>query len=264
MRISVLGATGSMGGLIIKTALQDGFEIAGKVSSNNEISDLFHEADVIVDFSCPLATGSMLEYSLRNDIPIPIIIGTTGLSEDCIDLMKNCSRFAPVFYSPNMSFLISIVNMAVYAIGKLLDETFDVEITESHHRLKKDAPSGTALMLGDSIAKSRGVQLNDVAVFSRHGIVQQRKVGDIGFSVRRGGKVVGEHEVNFIGDFEKISVSHNAYSKEIFAKSAIKTVKWIIAQPPGLYTMNDFTRDMIIPVVKDLYKDFFSMSRKKI
>lgn len=261
MKISVLGATGSMGGLIIKTALQDGIEIAGKVSSKSDISELFVNSNVIVDFSCPLATDSMLRYALQNGSSTPVVIGTTGLSDDCVDLMKSYSKVAPVFFSPNMSFLISIVNMAVYVIGKLLDETFDVEISETHHRLKKDAPSGTALMLGNSVAKSRGRNLRDVAVFERYGVIPQRRLGDIGFNVSRCGKVVGEHEVKFVGDMEEISVAHKSFSKELFARSTIKAIRWLVAQAPGFYTMNDFTRDMIIPVVKDLYKDFFSLNR---
>ncbi len=263
MKISVLGATGTMGGLIIKTALQEGLNISNKVSSRNEVSELFEDTDVIVDFSCPIATQSMLEYSLQSKKDVPIIIGTTGLSDKCIDLIKANSENVPLFFAPNMSFLISIVNMVVFATGRLLDETFDVEITETHHRLKKDAPSGTALMLGQSIAKSRNKKLRDIAVFDRHGVIPQRRCGEIGFSVRRCGKVVGEHEVSFVGDFEEISISHKAFSKEIFARGAIKAVKWIPAQKPGFYTMNDFTRDMIIPVVKDLYKNFFSWNRDK-
>ena len=263
MKISVLGATGTMGGLIIKTALQEGFEISNKVSSKDEISDLFVDTDVIIDFSCPMATKSMLEYSSQHSKKIPIIIGTTGLSNECVELVKKNSEKIPLLLSPNMSVLISLVNMVVYATGKLLDESFDVEISETHHRLKKDAPSGTALMLGQSIAKSRGKNLRDVAVFERHGITPQRQIGNIGFSVKRCGKIVGEHEVNFVGDFEQMSITHKAFSKEIFAKGAIKAVKWIATQNPGFYTMNDFTRDMIIPVVKDLYKDFFSWNRDK-
>lgn len=264
MKVSVLGATGTMGGLIIKAALQEGFEISNKVSSKDEISELFVDTDVIIDFSCPVATKAMLEYAIQYNKKPSIIIGTTGLSDECIELMKICSRQTPVFFSPNMSFLISLANMIVYATGRLLDETFDVEIVETHHRLKKDAPSGTALMLGQSVAKSRNKELRDVAVFERHGVIPQRQLGDIGFSVKRCGKIVGEHEVSFVGDYEEISISHKAFSKEIFAKGAIKTVKWVTAQAPGFYTMNDFTRDMIIPIVKDLYKNFFSWSNNKI
>ena len=250
-----------MGGLIIKTALQEGFEVSNKVSSENEISELFDNTDVIVDFFFFFSTKTMLEYSFQNKKRIPLIIGTTGLSDDCVDLIKLCCKQTPVFLAPNMSVLISILNLLVYAVGRLLEETFDVEITETHHRFKKDAPSGTALMLGQSVAKSRNKSLRDVAVFERHGIIPQRQQGDIGFSVRRCGKIVGEHEVSFVGDYEEISISHKAFSKEIFAKGAIKTVKWIVAQTPGLYTMNNFTRDMIIPVVKDLYKEFFSFDK---
>lgn len=258
MKISVLGSTGSMGGLVIKTALQEGLNVVNKISSKDKISDLFYDTDVIVDFSCPLATNSMLEYAIRHDYDIPMIIGTTGLSDECINLMKIGSRSFPIFYSPNMSLLTSVMNMVVYAMGRLLDETFDVEITETHHRLKKDAPSGTALMLGQSVAKARGKNLRDVAMFNRHGIVPQRQSGEIGFSVRRCGKIVGEHEVSFVGDLEEIDIIHKSFSKEIFARGAVKATRWIVAQSPGFYTMNNFTKDLIVPLVKDLYKEFFS------
>ena len=258
MKVSVLGATGAMGGLVIKAALQDGFEIANKVSSKDKISDLFLEADAVVDFSCPVATESMLSYILENKIKTPLVIGTTHLSVQCMDVMQEVAKFASVFYSPNMSFLISLVNMTVYAIAKLLDESYDVEILDIHHRLKKDAPSGTALMLGSSIAQARGQKLDDVAVFERYGIMPPRKDGDIGFSSQRCGRVVGKHIVSFVSEQETIEVKHAARSKEIFARGAVKAIRWVIKQPPGFYTMNNFTKDSIIPVVKALYNDFFS------
>ena len=264
MKISVLGATGSMGGLVIKSALQNGFEVINKVSSKDKISDLFLESDAIVDFSCPIATESMLSYVLQTKSKIPLVIGTTSLSQKCFEEMQNCSNFAPIFYSPNMSFLISIVNMTVYAIAKLLDESYDAEILDIHHRLKKDAPSGTALMLGHSIAQARAQNFEDIATFFRYGIIAQRRIGEIGFSSQRGGQTVGEHIVSFTSDQESIKIHHIAHNKEIFAKGAIKAINWITNQKAGLYTMNDFTKDSIIPIVKALYNDFFSSQRKKI
>ena len=258
MKISVLGATGAMGGLVIKSALRDGFEISNKISSKDRISDLFVDTDVIVDFSCPVATESMLQYVNKEKVSIPIVIGTTGLSEQCMELMESCSEFVQVFYSPNMSFLISILNMMCYATAKLLDSSYDVEISEVHHRLKKDAPSGTALMLGKTIAQARGRRFEEVARFTRYGVIPLRQQGEIGFAVQRCGNTVGKHEISFVGEYETLKIKHTAHSKEIFAKGTVKAIRWLVKQKPGFYTMNDFTRDMVIPMVKSLYKDFFS------
>lgn len=258
MKISVLGATGAMGGFVIKAALQEGYAIENKVSSKDDIENLFRNVDAIIDFSCPMATEAMLRYAIASNKHIPIVIGTTGLSKMHIALMKDCARCVPVFTAPNMSFLISIINMAVYAMAKLLDEDYDVEIQDIHHKLKKDAPSGTALMLGRTIAKARGRSFDEVSNFVRYGIIEQRRRGEIGFSVQRCGNVIGTHEISFMGEFENIKITHEAHSKEIFARGAVQAAKWILKQPNGLYTMNDFTKDLMVPMVKSLYKDFFS------
>lgn len=261
MRISVLGATGAMGGFVIKASLQEGFAIENKVSSKDNIEKLFKNTDAIIDFSCPIATEAMLRYVLNEKEKTPLIIGTTGLSKMHIDLMKECAINSPIFYSPNMSFLIAILNMTMYAISKLLGEDFDVEILDTHHKLKKDAPSGTALMFGKTIAKARDRDFSDVANFVRYGIIESRQRGEIGFSVQRCSNVIGTHEVSFMGDFENIKIKHEAHSKEIFAKGAVQAAKWIIKQSNGLYTMNDFTKDLMTPMVKSLYKDFFTRQR---
>ncbi len=258
MKVSVLGSTGKMGGLVIKSALREGFEISNKISSKDKISDLFLDTDVIVDFSCPVATESMLQYVNKEKVSIPIVIGTTGLSEQCIDLMHRCSQFVQIFYSPNMSFLISIINMIAYATSKLLDESYDVEIHEVHHKYKKDSPSGTALMLGKTIAQAREREFNEVARFTRYGVIPLRQEGEIGFSVQRCGNTVGKHEISYVGEYETLKIKHTAHSKEIFAKGTVKAIRWLIQQKPGFYTMNDFTRNLVVPMVKSLYKDFFS------
>ncbi len=260
MKISVLGATGAMGGNVIKAALQEGFNVVSKVSSKDRIEDLFRNVDTVIDFSCPVATEAMLQYVKGSEINIPLVIGTTGLSKIHMDLMNRVSSFCRVFYAPNMSFLVAILNMAVYAFGKLLNEDFDVEILDKHHALKKDAPSGTAIMLGKSIAQARNRSFDDVANFVRYGIIPQRMRGEIGFAVQRCGKVIGSHEVSFMGEYENIKITHEAHSKDIFAKGAIKAAQWIIKQDPGIYNMNDFTKDLMVPMVKSLYKDFFARS----
>ncbi|MDR3224581.1 MAG: 4-hydroxy-tetrahydrodipicolinate reductase [Holosporales bacterium] len=258
MKVSVLGATGAMGGLVIKSALQEGgISVANKISSSDDVCNLFVDTDVIVDFSCPFATESMLRYASSNGTQIPLVIGTTGLSKIHKDLMEKCSQTVPVFHSPNMSFLVAIMNSVLYMLGKLLDEDFDVEVLESHHRLKKDAPSGTAIMFGHTVAGARNRNLDDVANFIRYGIIEQRKRGEIGFAVQRCGSVVGTHEVSFVGSCENIKVKHEASSKEIFARGAIQVAKWIINQCNGLYSMNDFTKDVTIPVLNALSREFF-------
>lgn len=258
MKISVLGATGAMGGFVIKAALQEGFTIENKVSSKDNIENLFRNTDTIIDFSCPIATESMLRYAAANNEMVPLVIGTTGLSRLHIDLMHECAKNVPVFYAPNMSFLIAILNMAIYAMAKLLDEDFDVEILDIHHKLKKDAPSGTALMFGKTVAKARGRDFSEVANFVRYGIIEQRQRGEIGFSVQRCSNVIGTHEVSFMGEFENIKIKHESHSKEIFAKGAVQAARWILKQQKGFYTMNDFTKDLMLPMVKSLYKDFFA------
>jgi len=259
MKISILGSNGAMGGFVIKAALQEGYTIINKVTSKDDISSLFQNTDVIIDFSCPMATESMLTYAAQHrNLHIPFIIGTTGLSNLHINLMHECASSAPVFYSPNMSFVISIVNMMVYSVSKLLGEDFDAEILDVHHKLKKDAPSGTALMLGKTIAKARKRNFEDVANFVRYGIIEPRERGEVGFSVQRCGNTIGTHEVSFFGEYENIRIKHEAHSKEIFAKGAVRAAKWIVKQPNGFYTMDNFTKDQILPIIKDLYKEFFS------
>lgn len=258
MKISVLGSTGAMGGFVIKAALQEGFTIQNRVSSKDSIDNLFKDSNAIIDFSCPIATESMLRFAAEKKTEIPMVIGTTGLSRMHLDLMKECALTVPVFYAPNMSFLVAIVNMAVYAISKLLGDDFDTEILDIHHRLKKDAPSGTAIMLGKTIARARGKNFSQVANFVRYGIIEQRKRGEVGFSVQRCGNVIGTHEISFMGEFEDLKIRHEAHSKEIFAKGAVQASKWIIKQQKGLYTMNDFTKDLMVPMVKSLYKEFFT------
>lgn len=258
MKISVLGATGAMGGFVVKAALREGYVVQKKVSSRDSIFNLFDDTDCIIDFSCPMATESMLRYALENKVTTPMVIGTTGLSKLHMDLMDKNAEFNQVFYSPNMSFVVSIMNMMVYSLAKLLGEEFDAEILDIHHKLKKDAPSGTALMFGKTIARSRNQDFSDFASFVRYGVIEQRRRGEIGFSVQRCGKAIGIHDVKFVGDLEEIGITHNAHSKELFAKGAVKAAYWLPKQRPGMYDMNKFTKDMIMPTMKSLYKDFFA------
>jgi 4-hydroxy-tetrahydrodipicolinate reductase len=257
MKVSVLGATGTMGGLIVKALLQEGgFAITSKVSSRDNIEPMFDCSDVIIDFSCPLATEAMLRCAASNKSRIPLVIGTTGLSKMHYELMEECAVHAPVFCSPNMSLLVAALNLTVHMLAKIMDDTYDVEIFDSHHRMKKDAPSGTALMLGRTVARARNREFDEVANFVRYGIIEQRKRGEIGFSVQRSGTTVGIHEVAFVGSHESIKIRHEAYSKEIFARGAVQAAKWLVRQNNGLYSMDDFARDTISPLLNELYGEF--------
>lgn len=258
MKISVLGATGRMGGYVIEAALKEGHVVQNKVSGRDSISNLFLNTECIIDFSCPTATESMLKCAIEKEESIPIVIGTTGLSKIHFDLMTRYAGSARIFYAPNMSIIVSIMNMMVYTLAKLLGEDFDAEILDIHHKFKKDAPSGTAIMLGKTIADARKRDFSVVARFVRHGTIGERQRGEIGFAVQRRGNIIGIHEVNFSGEHEDIKITHHAYSKEIFADGAVKAACWICRQHPGIYDMNDFTKDLIIPVAKDLYKKFFT------
>jgi 4-hydroxy-tetrahydrodipicolinate reductase len=256
VKISILGATGAMGGLVTKAALQDGVVVENKVSSRDRIESLFKNTDGVVDFSCPMATDSMLRYVRDNQLGIPIVIGTTGLSQAHLDLIEECSKSAPIFFTSNMSSLVSMLNIVVYVMAKLLGENHDVEILEIHHRLKKDAPSGTALMLGKTIAKARNREFMDIANFIRYGIIEQRKSGEIGFSVQRCSNVVGTHEISFMNELESIKIRHEAHSKEVFAKGAIRAVKWIIGRSNGIYTMDDLIKETVTSTLKSIYEEF--------
>ncbi|MDR2666570.1 MAG: 4-hydroxy-tetrahydrodipicolinate reductase [Holosporales bacterium] len=261
MKISVLGSTGTMGGLVVKAALQDGLTVENRVSSKDNIENLFKRTDVVVDFSCPIATESMLKYIVANKVSIPTVIGTTGLSKVHFDLMNECAKTTPIFHSPSMSFLVAILRIAIHAFAKLLNEDFDVEIMDVHHKLKKDSPSGTALMLGKTIANARNRKFADVANFVRYGIVEQRRRGEIGFAVQRCSNVIGTHEISFMGEYENLKLKHEAHSKETFSKEAIHIAKWLMTQRCGFYTMNDFTRDLITPALKSIYRELFTNTK---
>jgi 4-hydroxy-tetrahydrodipicolinate reductase len=198
----------------------------------------------------------MLLYVKKHMPNIPIVIGTTGLSKIHIDLMENCSYFTPIFHAPNMSFVVSLINTLLALVAKILpSQEFDTEISEVHHKLKKDAPSGTALMFGKTIAEVRGDNFLDVANFIRYGIIDQRKTGEIGFSVQRCGRVIGKHKVSFVGNHENISIIHEAHSKEIYAVGAIHAAEWTYKQKPGLYDMRDLTKDAVLPIIKEMCED---------
>lgn len=230
-RIGVLGKTGRMGSAILKLLEQD------EACVISAAEDIFSTSDVVIDFTNPAATDSHVNLAVEHKIPI--VIGTTGLSEEQKTNLTTASQNIPILWAANMSFGIAILSNLVKEVARLLDVSFDIEINEIHHRHKIDAPSGTALSLGEAAARGRSVKLSDVACYTRHGNIGPRPVGQIGFSTGRGGTTIGEHTVRFLGDEESIELTHKGYSRDLYAKGAIRAAKWLVRHEAGLYQMSD-------------------------
>lgn len=190
--------------------------------------------DVIIDFSSPEATFIALDYAVCH--LVPIVIATTGFTDDEMDKISEYSQAIPIFKSSNMSYNIHLIGKILSNISPLLSN-MDIEILEKHHNRKKDAPSGTALFLADCINSS--LQNKYHYVFDRHSSKASRNSYEIGFSSVRGGNLVGEHDILFIGNCESIEIKHTAYTRDVYAEGAIKAARFIIQQKNGLYGMQD-------------------------
>lgn len=202
----------------------------------DKFDELFANCDVVIDFTIKEGAINLLNYA-RTD-PKPLVIGTTGLGEDGANLLKLASAAMPILYATNMSLGVAVLNRLAALASKALRE-FDAEIVEQHHRHKKDAPSGTALTLGERVAAARGLNLKDVLVTGRDGLVGARSKDEIAILAVRGGDVVGRHTVGFYNDGEFIELNHTATSRATFAKGAIKAAIWVAGQQSGLYGIDD-------------------------
>jgi 4-hydroxy-tetrahydrodipicolinate reductase len=194
-------------------------------------------ARVAIDFSLPEATRANLESCVASGCPL--VIGTTGHSSDVREAIAAAAQRIPIVMAPNMSLGVNLLLRLVELAAQKLDDTYDIEVFEAHHRNKKDAPSGTALALGNAAARGRGVALQDVSEHDRHGANAPRRKGAIGFSVFRGGDVVGDHTVTFAGLGERIELTHRASDRLAFARGAVEAARWVSDKKPGLYSMQD-------------------------
>jgi 4-hydroxy-tetrahydrodipicolinate reductase len=194
-------------------------------------------AQVAIDFTLPDATAANVAACVA--AKCPLVIGTTGHSEAVRAQIDAAARSIPLVMAPNMSLGVNLLLKLVELAAAKLDADYDIEVFEAHHRNKKDAPSGTALALGASAANGRGVKLADAAEHSRHGNTGARERGKIGFSVFRGGDVVGDHTVTFAGIGERIELTHRASDRLAFARGAVKAAQWLVGRPAGLYSMQD-------------------------
>ncbi len=201
-------------------------------------SELTCEADVIVDFSHPSVLDSLLAYAL--DKKMPVVICTTGYSEEQKHQIFSAAKEIPVFYSGNMSLGINLIIELAKKAATVFGSDFDIEIVEQHHNQKLDAPSGTALMIADAIAE---VKTDAEYIYDRHATRKKRDKKEIGIHSIRGGNIVGEHEVIFAGQDEVLTISHSARSKTVFAVGALNAAVYLKGRVPGLYNMSDLLRD---------------------
>ncbi len=243
MNILISGALGFMGREVARQAEANGFTVACGVDIAPGTADFplyttFEDCppvDVIVDFSTWKPGADLLTYAVKHRIPA--VIATTGLTEEQLTAIDEAAKAIPIFRSGNMSLGIALLRALAKKAAGVLGETFDIEIVETHHNRKADAPSGTALMLLDAVKD--GCAENRAAVYGRHGRDCKRQRQEIGVHALRGGTVTGEHEVCFFGTSERIKISHSAENRSVFAAGALKAAEFLVGKKPGLYTMDD-------------------------
>jgi 4-hydroxy-tetrahydrodipicolinate reductase len=261
LKVAVLGAAGRMGRAVLSCVFEaDDLELAGALTEpgdallGHDVGELadgeprgipltddaqqaVHGAQAAIDFTMPRATESNLRACAASGTAL--VVGTTGLETRQLKAIEQAAHEIPIVYSRNLSVGVNVFMELVARAAKALGDGYDVEISEAHHRHKVDAPSGTALAIGERIAAARGRKLADLAVYARQGQTGPRVPGTIGFSVARGGNIVGEHAVRFIGPEEHVEFVHEAQDRKTFARGALRAARWAAGQAPGLYSMAD-------------------------
>ncbi len=227
-----IGARGGAGGADAATSA--GIPATGVLVTDDPAGGL-RGAAVAVDFSRPECVADHAQACVL--ARVPLLVGTTGLDGAARAALQRASRQVAVLIAPNTSLGVVLMMRLVREAAAVLSADFDVEIAETHHRHKRDAPSGTALALGDVVAAARGAALDDLAVFDRHGTSSPRSPGSIGFSAQRAGDVVGEHTVLFATAGERLEITHRAADRAIFARGALRAAAWLVGRPAGLYGM---------------------------
>ncbi len=247
IKIAINGILGRMGQELV-TALQDSetFQLVGGLDARVEAgphdypvtadpAQVLPRCDVAIDFSGPSGAMDILQSCLKYQKPL--VSGTTGLTPEQRDAFRQASHAIPIVQSFNFSVGINLLLKLVELAARILKESVDIEIVEKHHRFKKDAPSGTALLLAERIARELNLSGEDAFVFGRHGKELQRGK-EIGLHAVRGGAVVGEHSVFFLGENENVTLHHQALNRRIFVDGALRAAKWVLDKPAGLYTMD--------------------------
>ncbi len=234
-RIGIIGSAGRMGQALQAAVAAAGHDYAGGVDRDGDLAALAAHSDVMVDFSAPGALEANLEAAIAAGVPM--VVGTTGLAERHHWLIDGAAVSIPILQTGNTSLGVTLLAHLVREAAQRLGSDWDIEIVETHHRMKVDAPSGTALLLGEAAADGRGEALGDVAQRGRDGLTGARVPGAIGFASLRGGSVAGDHAVHFLADNERLTLSHLAENRGIFARGAVRAAHWLIGHAPGRYTM---------------------------
>lgn len=234
-RIGIIGSAGRMGTALAEAIAAAGAVHAGGVDQGGDLAALAAASDVLVDFSSPAALEGNLAAAMAAGVPI--VVGTTGLEERHHWLCDAAADQIAVLQTGNTSLGVTLLAHLVREAAERLGEDWDIEIAETHHRKKVDAPSGTALLLGEAAAEGRGIELTGHSARGRDGITGARQPGDIGFASLRGGSVAGDHSVLFLGDHERLILSHLAEDRSIFAKGAVRAAQWLVGKGAGRYAM---------------------------
>jgi 4-hydroxy-tetrahydrodipicolinate reductase len=261
INVIVAGAAGRIGSRLValikeSTALQLAGAIEGKghhalgqdagetagcgktgVPITDNLSALLVRGEVVIDFSAPEATLNHLRVVAQHRRAM--VIGTTGFAGQELEELKSLVRQVPCVFSPNMSVGVNLIYKVISEMAKTLGDDYDIEVIEAHHRLKKDAPSGTALKIAEVLARAVNRDLNQVGVYARKGLIGERKKQEIGIQAIRAGDIVGDHTILFGGMGERIEVTHRASSRDTFARGALRAAQWVVEQEPGLYDMMD-------------------------
>ncbi len=236
-RIGIIGSAGRMGAALQAAIAMAGHQCSGGADKGDSVANLADASDALVDFSAPAALKDNLHAAIGAGIPI--LIGTTGLEALHHTAIDDAARAIPVLQTGNTSLGVTLLAHLVQEAAARLGPDWDVEVVEMHHRMKVDAPSGTALLLGEAAAAGRGIDLAEHSERGRDGHTGRRAEGAIGFASLRGGTVAGEHSVILAGDEERITLSHSAENRMIFARGAVKGAVWLVGRAPGRYTMRD-------------------------
>ena len=260
IKIAVCGAAGRMGQRVIVAAVEAGCTVSGAlehpghllvgqdaallagcgqlgVAVSDDLNSVVEGCDVLIDFTTPKVSLKNLEVcSLKKK---SIVIGSTGFTPEERALAAELARDIPVVLAPNMSVGVNVCFKVLKDVAKILGDDFDVEIVELHHNKKKDSPSGTAVRMGEVVAEALGRDYNQVANYHREGICGERSKEEIGMQSVRGGDIIGEHTVYFIGQGERIEITHRAMTRDMFSRGSVRAARWVVGKAPGLYDMQD-------------------------
>ncbi len=237
VRVLLLRAKGRMGQAIAAAAAKTDVEITAGLDLGDDIAKQIGRCDVVIDFSHPNASSELARAC--REAKKAVVIGTTGHSKEERASIEELSRSTPVVLSPNFSVGVNALFWLTRKAAQMLGDDFDLEISEMHHRLKKDAPSGTAKKLAEILCEVRGLDYGKNVRHGREGLVGERRADEIGVHSIRGGDVVGDHTVSFAGAGERLEFSHKAASRETFALGALRAARWVVGKPAGLYSMED-------------------------